>query len=81
MKKACSFCGNARFEDKKVQYIYKHDEKFLIVNDVPCEQCSYCGEQYFKADVLQKIEDDFSAYYFGGRVMPEKITVPVERFG
>jgi len=56
MNKVCNFCGNKNFRIKKVQYIYRHDGKFLIVNDVPCEECEYCGEQYFKSDVLKKIE-------------------------
>ena len=63
MSKVCSFCGNKNFKIKKVQYVYKHDDKFLIVNDVPCEECEYCGEQYFKADVLKKIEKDFMEIY------------------
>lgn len=44
MSKVCQFCGNKNFSEQKVQYTYKHDDKFLIVDDVPCEQCQYCGE-------------------------------------
>ncbi|MEK7398331.1 MAG: YgiT-type zinc finger protein, partial [Candidatus Poribacteria bacterium] len=39
MNKTCGFCGNKNFRIKKVQYIYRHDGNFLIVNDVPCEEC------------------------------------------
>ena len=60
MNKICSFCGNGNFRNKEVQYIYKHDGKYLIVNNVPCEECEYCGEQYFKAKALKKIEADFN---------------------
>lgn len=59
MNKVCSFCGNKNILDKKVQYIYKHDDRFLVVNNVPCEECGYYGEQYFKADVLKRIEKSF----------------------
>jgi YgiT-type zinc finger domain-containing protein len=80
MSKVCSFCGNKNFKIKKVQYIYKHDDKFLIVNDVPCEECEYCGEQYFKADVLKKIEKDFMEIYSVGKKSKNLIQVPVEEF-
>lgn len=65
---------------KKVQYIYRHDDKYLIVNDVPCEECEYCGEQYFKAQSLKKIEADFNKIYISGKKPKKKIQVPVEEF-
>ena len=80
MNKICSFCGNKNFRIKKVQYIYRHDGNFLIVNDVPCEECEYCGEQYFKADVLKKIEKDFMEIYSTGREPKHTIQIPVEEF-
>ncbi len=54
MDKICNFCGNKNFREKQTQYIYRHNEQLLIVEDVPCEECEYCGEQYFKAKVLKK---------------------------
>lgn len=47
MGKICNFCGNKNFRSKCVQYIYRHNGQFLIVENVPCEECEYCGEQYF----------------------------------
>ena len=78
--KVCNFCGNKNSRDTKVQYIYRHDGQFLIVNDVPCEQCEYCGEQYFKAEVLKKIEDDFNQVYTNHKKAEKEIRVPVEQF-
>jgi len=80
MSKVCNFCGNKNFRIKKVQYIYRHDGKFLIVNDVPCEECEYCGEQYFKADVLKKIEKDFMEINSIGRKLKQLIQIPIEEF-
>jgi YgiT-type zinc finger domain-containing protein len=80
MSKLCNFCGNKNFKIKNIQYIYRHDDKFLIVNDVPCEECEYCGEQYFKADVLKKIEKDFMEIYSIGKKSRNSIQVPVEEF-
>jgi YgiT-type zinc finger domain-containing protein len=78
--KKCNFCGNKNFSEKKVQYVYKHDDRFLIMNNVPCEQCDFCGERYYKADALKKIEGDFFAIYQAGKTAKRELTVPVEEF-
>ena len=80
MSKKCSFCGNKNFKGKKVQYIYKHNDKFLVVNNVPCAECEYCGEQYFKAEVLKIIEKDFNAIYSSGKKAKRELKVSVEEF-
>lgn len=80
MNKVCSFCGNKNFSEKQVQYFYKHDDKFLVVNNVPCEECEYCGEQYFKGEVLKKIEKDFKEIYYSGKKTAKEIKVPVEEY-
>jgi len=63
-----------------VQYIYKDNDRFLVVNNVPCEECEYCGEQYFKAEVLKKIEKDFDEIYRSGKKAKREVRVPVEEF-
>ncbi|MBF0607923.1 MAG: YgiT-type zinc finger protein [Candidatus Magnetobacterium sp. LHC-1] len=78
--KVCNFCGKDSFVEKRVQYIYKHDDRFLIVNSVPCEECVFCGEQYFGASVLKKIEKDFRDIYIYGKVVEQEIKVPIEEF-
>ncbi len=80
MNKICSFCGNRNFRNKEVQYIYKHDGKYFIVNNVPCEECEYCGEQYFEAQALKKIEADFNRIYYSGKKSKREIQVPMEEF-
>ncbi|MGR3311417.1 MAG: type II toxin-antitoxin system MqsA family antitoxin [Candidatus Brocadiales bacterium] len=82
MSKICSFCGNKNFREKHVQYIYKHDGRLLVVNNVPCEECEYCGEQYFKAELLKKIEKDSRDIdiYFSGKIAEREVKVPVEEF-
>ena len=78
--KACNFCGNINFEKKFVQYIYKHNGQFLVVNNVPCEECKFCGEQYFKVEILKKIEKDFREIYLYGKKIEKQVKVPVEEF-
>jgi len=76
----CNFCGNKHVRETQVQYIYRHDEKFLVVNNVPCEQCEFCGEQYFKAQVLQNIEHDFKRIHASGKKAKKEVKVPVEEY-
>lgn len=78
--KVCNFCGNKNFRERHVQYFYKHNDQFLVVNNVPCEECEYCGEQYFKAEVLKKIEEDFNAIYQSGKKAKKEVKVPVEEY-
>lgn len=80
MIKICSFCGNKNFKQKNVQHIYRHEDKLLIINNVPCEECEYCGEKYFTAKVLKKIEQEFKEIYFSGKRAAKRLTVPVEEF-
>ncbi len=78
--KTCNFCGNININNKNVQYIYKHNNQFLIVNNVPCEECEFCGEQYFEAEVLKKIERNFEEIHFSGRAVKRELIVPVQEF-
>jgi YgiT-type zinc finger domain-containing protein len=80
MNKICNFCGNKNFTLKNVNYIYKRDNKYLLVNDVPCEECDFCGEQYFKAEALKKIELDYNDIYLSGKKVLKEIKMPVEEF-
>ena len=78
--KVCNFCGYKNFKEKDIQYIYKYNDHFLIVNDVPCEECEYCGEQYFKANVLKKIEKSFMDIYSTRKAPKKEIKVPLENY-
>jgi len=52
----------------------------MIVNDVPCLECEFCGEEYFEADVLKIIESDFQAIEANSKKPQRLIEVPVEDF-
>lgn len=80
MDKICNFCGNKNFRNTQARYIYRHDDKYLIVENVPCEECEYCGEQYFAARSLKAIEADFFSIHNSGKPPRKRIEVPVEEF-
>ncbi len=78
--KVCHFCGNKNFKSTKAQYTYKHNDKYLMVEDVPCEQCAYCGEQYFEGSVLKQIEKEFNAIHSKNKKVKKELIIPVEQF-
>jgi hypothetical protein len=52
----------------------------LLVKHVPCEECEYCGERYFEANVLKKIENDHREIFSKGKKTKTEIIVPVEEY-
>lgn len=78
--KVCHFCGNKNFKNTQVQYTYKQHDNFLVVNDVPCEQCEFCGEQYFKGSVSKQIEKEFISIYSYGKKVKKELIIPVEQY-
>ena len=52
----------------------------LVVDCVPCLECTFCGEQYFDAEVLQKIENDYFAITHQQRQPLRVMQVAVEDF-
>ncbi len=80
MSKVCNFCSNKNFKKKSVQYIYRHNENFLVVDNVPCEECEFCGEQYFKSSVLKNIEEDYKKLELKKKKPLKLISVPFENF-
>jgi YgiT-type zinc finger domain-containing protein len=76
----CHFCGNKNFRDTKCQYTYQRDGKFLMVDQAPCRQCEYCGERYFAAEVLKKIEQEFEAIHLHGKKPHGELIIPLQPF-
>ena len=50
----CVFCGG-KVEKKRVTFNYEEDNKFLLVENVPAEVCSKCGEKTYSPQVTDKL--------------------------
>lgn len=61
MFEVCAFCGHKHLTPKNVSYRHQQGEELLIIDDAPCLQCNFCGEQYFDAAVLKAIEAEHAA--------------------
>jgi YgiT-type zinc finger domain-containing protein len=80
MSKQCSFCGNRHLSAKQTRYIHQQDGELLIVENVPCIECDYCGEQYFEIQTLKKIEADHLALAGHQKQPSRTLRVAVEDF-
>ncbi len=58
MTEQCAFCGNKNLTAKTTRYLHQQGDELMIVDDTPCMECDFCGEQYFDAKVLKQIERD-----------------------
>ena len=80
MTEHCAFCGNKHLSCTTTRYLHQQDDELLIVDDVPCTQCVYCGEQYFDAAVLKAIEAEHLAI-LRHQKMPQQIrSVAIESY-
>ena len=59
----CTFCGSDRYEGRRIEYLYSHQGKYLLVPNTPVEVCSNCGMVYYEAAVLKEIEQHFFAIH------------------
>ncbi|MFH1927848.1 MAG: YgiT-type zinc finger protein, partial [Chloroflexota bacterium] len=42
-KVQCNFCGSDRYEERRIEYLYSHKGKYLLVPNTPVEVCLDCG--------------------------------------
>ena len=57
----CNICGSQGYEQRKVDYLYRHRDRYLLVPNTPVEVCLDCGMLYYDAKVLKEIERLFFA--------------------
>ncbi|MBI4639911.1 MAG: type II toxin-antitoxin system MqsA family antitoxin [Candidatus Tectomicrobia bacterium] len=63
IKVRCNFCGSDRYEERRIEYLYSHERKYLLVPNTPVEMCLNCGMIYYNAAVLKEIERWFFAIH------------------
>ena len=54
--KTCLFCKNTTVIHTNTTYMEDLKDCIIIVKNVPCEECTECGEKYFTDDVMEKLE-------------------------
>jgi len=50
----CVFCGG-KVEKKRVTFSYEENNKYLLVENVPAEVCTKCGEKTYSPEVTDEL--------------------------
>lgn len=61
VSKVCNCCGSDKYEERRTDYLYSHEGKYLLVPNTPVEVCSNCGMVYYSGPILEEIERRFFA--------------------
>lgn len=80
MKETCNYCGGGAFEQRKIEYLYTHGGRRLLVLDTPVEVCLQCGMIYYDAAVLKEIERCFFAIHERGQKPDRYVRLPEMTF-
>ena len=72
----CNQCGGERFESRRIEYLYRHKGKYLLVPNIPVEVCLTYGMIYYDAIVLKAIEQRFFAIQNHAEEPDRYITMP-----
>lgn len=68
----CEYCSD-EIRPKKVTVNHSYEDKLVIIKDVPVGVCQECGQRYYAADTLEKLDTMAQ----NSDTAPERISVPV----
>ena len=49
---ACASCGNPDMQARRVRSAFWHDDRLVVVEDIPAMVCSACGEQFYEDNTV-----------------------------
>lgn len=47
----CNYCKNDRMINSYTTHVVSYKDYVIIIKNVPCLECSQCGEKYYSNDV------------------------------
>ncbi|MFP4030376.1 MAG: type II toxin-antitoxin system MqsA family antitoxin [Desulfococcaceae bacterium] len=53
----CDICGQEGARVRHVTRTYGQGQNLLVVEKIPAIRCPHCGETYFTAETLHRIEE------------------------
>jgi YgiT-type zinc finger domain-containing protein len=71
----CEYC-NGEVKAKTVTVHYRHKGRLVIIENVPAGLCRRCGERYYDAVTVEKME----AVARSKKGAKKKVVVPVRNF-
>ena len=79
-KTKCHYCGSEQYEERRIEYLYSHKGKYLLVPNTPVEFCLDCGMIYYDAVVLKEIEKQFFAIHNNSEEPDQYIEMPTKAY-
>ena len=53
----CFYCAGKEMLRKRTNYTVSLGNIVIVVKNVPCEECTQCGEKYFSDAVMEQLEE------------------------
>lgn len=72
----CFFC-KGKTEIKNVDVDFRWGDKLFVVEKVPIEICTQCGERYYSAEVSKKLDELVKKQNSGQKKPRKTLEVPV----
>jgi len=51
----CHVCGSLDCQTEYVSEVFNIDGKFNLVENIPAQVCSRCGEEIFSKDIVERV--------------------------
>ena len=52
----CMYCKNSELKAATTTHVVSSDNSVIIIKNVPCEECSQCGEKYYSEETAERLE-------------------------
>ncbi|MGH7597680.1 MAG: YgiT-type zinc finger protein [bacterium] len=52
----CEYCDGTVCPKRVNQEAFKHRDSFVIMKDITIGVCDKCGNRYYRADILRRVE-------------------------
>lgn len=76
----CYFCGG-KTRIKKIDVDFRWGDKLFVIQNVPVEICTKCGERYYSAKVSHKMDKIVQKSLKKEKKPKQILEVPVFNFG
>ena len=53
----CFFCKSKEEKNSLTTHTVDNGSSVIVIRNVPCVECSQCGEIYYKDEVVEQLED------------------------
>ena len=67
----CMYCKGDELTDSVTTHVVSYEDCLIIIKNVPCLECSLCGEKYYSDEVAVQLDKIVSA----AKKMTQEISV------